>query len=140
MEIAISLGITVVVIFLAIVVVRKICNFCVTKNQEYEDEHRDITQEILQWMSKEAKAIKPLINEDTDSKVDVGGYAIFFIYKKKVCCEIKHLKNNKFEFVYKNLLKYRIKKFDNFDYFRNYYYNNRAKMIMSIKNDKGIYD
>lgn len=87
----------------------------------------------------EAKTIKPLINEDTDSKVDEG-YAIFFIYKKKVCCEIKHLENNKFEFVYKNLLKYRIKKFDNFDYFRNYYYNNRAKMIMSIKNDKGIYD
>ena len=139
MEIAISLGITVAVIFLAIVVVRKICNFCVTKNQEYEDEHRDITQEFLQWMSKEAKTIKPLINEDTDSKVDEG-YAIFFIYKKKVCCEIKHLENNKFEFVYKNLLKYRIKKFDNFDYFRNYYYNNRAKMIMSIKNDKGIYD
>ena len=90
-------------------------------------------------MSKEAKAIKPLIKEDTDSKVDEG-YAIFFIYKKKVCCEIKHLENNKFEFVYKNLFKYRIKKFDNFDYFRNYYYNNRAKMIMSIKNDKGIYD
>ena len=139
MEMALSIGITAVVIFVTIVVVRKICNFYVTKKHEYEDEHRNIAQEFLQWMSKEAKAIKPLINEDTDSKVDEG-YAIFFIYKKKVCCEIKHLENNKFEFVYKNLLKYRIKKFDNFDYFRNYYYNNRAKMIMSIKNDKGIYD
>lgn len=139
MEIAISLGIVVAVIFVAIVAVRKICNFCVTKKQEYEDEHRDITQEFLLWMSKESKVIKPLIKEDTKSKFD-SGYAIFFIYKKKVCCEIKYLENNKFEFVYKNLLKYRIKKFDNFDYFRNYYYNNRAKMIMSIKNDKGIYD
>lgn len=139
MEIAISLGITFVVIFVAIVAVRKICNFYVTKKQEHEYERRDIAQEFLQWMSKESKAIKPLINEDTNSKVDVG-YAIFFIYKKKVCCEIKYLENNKFEFVYKNLLKYRIKKFDNFDTFRNYYYNNRAKMIMSINNDKGIYD
>lgn len=139
MEIAISLGIPFVVIFVAIVAVRKICNFCVAKKQEYEDEHRNIAQEFLLWMSKEAKAIKPLIKEDTDSKVDEG-YAIFFIYKKKVCCEIKHLEENKFKFVYKNLLKYRIKKFDNFDAFRNYYYNNREKMILSIKNDKGIYD
>ena len=139
MEIAISIGIVVFVIFVAVVTVRKICYFYVTKKQEYEYAHRDITQEFLLWMSKESKVIKPLINEDTNSKVD-SGYAIFFIYKKKVCCEIKYLENNKFEFVYKNLLKYRVKKFDNFDYFRNYYYNNRAKMIMSIKNDKGIYD
>ena len=139
MEMAISIGITFVAIFVAIVAVRKICIFCVTKKQEYEDEHRNISQEFLLWMCKESKVIKPLINEDTNSKV-YEGYAIFFIYKKKVCCEIKKMEENKFEFVYKNLLKYRIKKFDNFDTFRNYYYNNRAKMIMSIKNDKGIYD
>ena len=63
-----------------------------------------------------------------------------FLYKKKVYCGIKCLGHNKFKFVYKNLLKHRIKKFDNYDAFRNYYYNNRAKMILSIKKDKGIYD
>lgn len=96
-----SIGITAVVIFVTIVVVRKICNFYVTKKHEYEDEHRNIAQEFLQWMSKETKAIKPLINEDPDSKVECG-YAIFFLYKKKIYCGIKHLEENKFKFVYKN--------------------------------------
>ncbi len=139
MEMSISIGITVVVIFVSIVAVRKICNFYFTKKHEYEDKHRNIAQEFLQWMSKETKAIKPLIKEDPDSKVECG-YAIFFLYKKKVYCGIKCLEENKFKFVYKNLLRHRIKKFDNYDAFRNYYYNNRAKMILSIKNDKGIYD
>lgn len=139
MELTFSIGITVVVILVAIVLVRKICNFFVTKKHEYEDEHRDIAKEFLLWMSKETKAIKDLIREDPDSKVDTG-YAILFLYKKKVYCGIKCLEHNKFKFVYKNLLRHRIKKFDNYDAFRNYYYNNRAKMILSIKNDKGIYD
>lgn len=139
MELAISIGITVVAIFVAIVVVRKICNFYVTKKHEYEDEHRDIAKEFLEWMNKETKAIKDLINEVPDSNVNCG-YAILFLYKKKVYCGIKCLGHNKFKFVYKNLLKHRIKKFDNYDAFRNYYYNNRAKMILSIKKDKGIYD
>lgn len=101
MEMTLSIGITAVVIFVTIVVVRKICNFYVTKKHEYEDEHRNIAQEFLQWMSKETKAIKPLINEDPDSKVECG-YAIFFLYKKKIYCGIKHLEENKFKFVYKN--------------------------------------
>lgn len=139
MEIALSIGIAIVVIFVTFVIVRKICNFFVTKKHEYEYEHRNIAKEFLEWMNKETKAIKNLINEDPNSKVE-SGYAILFLYQKKVYCGIKCFEHNKFKFVYKNLLRHRIKKFDNYDAFRNYYYNNRMKMILSIKKDKGIYD
>lgn len=139
MEMAISFGIAIVVIFVTFVIVRKICNFYVTKKKDYEYEHRDIAKEFLEWMNKETKAIKNLINEVPNSNVE-SGYAILFLYKKQVYCGIKCLEHNKFKFVYKNLLRHRIKKFDNYDAFRNYYYNNRLKMILSIKKDKGIYD
>ena len=139
MEMAISFGIAIVVIFVTFVIVRKICNFYVTKKKDYEYEHRNIAKEFIEWMHKEKKAIKNLINEDPNSNV-VSGYAILFLYKKQVYCEIKCLEHNKFKFVYKNLLRHRIKKFDNYDAFRTYYYNNRLKMILSIKKDKGIYD
>lgn len=100
---------------------------------------RNYADEILNWMQRETERIRNQLNYAPKFNVTVG-QAVFQIYDGKISIIVNHVSENKFEYVYKNLLRHRIKYFDDFDKFKNFYYINKVKMISSIKCDKGIYD
>lgn len=100
---------------------------------------RNYGEEVLNWMQRETERIRKQLNYAPKFNV-TEGQAVFQIYDRKISIVVKHVSENKFEYVYKNLLRHRIKYFDNFDKFKSFYYINKMKMISSIKCDKGIYD
>lgn len=121
-------AIIVITFFIVALVSFKIYNKHKEKKKE-KQEYNNI--DFLNLMYKEIEKIKKTIN--INAKYDINtNNSIFYVYKNKITCEIKY-KNSNYIYIYRNILRHRIKIFKNFDEFRCYYFNNRSKMIQSIE-------